>query len=308
VSIVERALEKAQRRAAGQDPTPPSLVSRAPLPAASAASAAPRGGVESGVDLAAPRLTAVSRKSIRLDRASLSAAGALPPRDAERRLAEEYRHIKRPLVARALDVSDAANARARLIMVASAVAGEGKTFTALNLALSLAREKDVHTLLIDADFAKPEISSLLGIKEDAGLLDLLRDGSLDAEALIQNTDFPGLTVMPAGVRSETDTELLASKRMEQLMSQLLANDERRLVVFDSSPLLLTNESRELTNAVGQVVLVVRAGFTPHQAVLGAIDMIREGCPIGLVLNQVPRSGEGGYYDYGSYGSSESLGG
>ena len=301
MTIVERALEKMQRRAAADAAiSAPTRVVVVGTPERSSEASEPTR------ESSAATAQAVNRKSIRLDRAALRAVGALPPVDAERRIAEEYRRIKRPLVARALEIDSGANDRARLIMVASALSGEGKTFTALNLALSLAREKDVHTLLIDADIIKPQISTLLGIRQDAGLLDLLRNGSRDVESLIQDTDCPGLTVMSAGVRSETDTELLASKRMEQVMARLLANDKRRIVVFDSAPLLLTTESRELTSAVGQVVLVVRAGITPQQAVMSAIGMIREGCPVGLVLNQVPRAGQGGYYDYGSYGAPETT--
>jgi len=306
VSIVEKALLKAQNRAASEEKklSPSGQI----VPVTPVSLVTPHQDSDAQVEPVARAVRARDRKTIRLDYAALRAVGALPPQEGEHRLAEEYRRIKRPLVARALDASADSNERSRLILVASAIAGDGKTFTSLNLALSLAREKDIHALLIDADFVKPQISTMLGIQRDAGLLDLLRDASLDVEALIQQTDVAGLTVLPAGLRSDTDTELLASKRMSQLMSQLLANDVRRIVVFDSAPLLLTNEARELAGAVGQVVLVVRAGVTPQQAVLGALGFIREGCSVGLVLSQVPRSGEGGYYDYGSYGSAGAGGG
>lgn len=298
MSIVETALEKARRRLAQQE----SASKAAARPGLDETQRIQRADTEVPVlpapERAAPRAP-VGRRSIRLDRGALREAGVLPPVESERRLADEYRRIKRPLVARALDTTDPANARARLIMVGSAVPGEGKTFTSLNLALSMALERDLHVLLVDADAPKPQLSRLLGLETERGFLDLLRDNTLDVESLILSTDVEGLTVLPAGSRSDTDTELLASKRMERVMAQLLADDRHRVVILDSPPLLLTNESRELTSAAGQVVLVVRAESTSPQTVLEALDLVAEGRPVGLVLNQVaPGFGRHHYYGYG----------
>ena len=100
--------------------------------------------------------------------------------------------------------------------------------------------------------------------------------------------------------------------MDELMKELIDDDPRRVVVLDSPPLLLTNESRELAQAVGQIVLVVRAGVTPHRAVFEAIDSIGESRSIGLVLNQAESTGGAnayyGYGGYGSYGDAESSSG
>ena len=190
-----------------------------------------------------------------------------------------------------------------LIMIASAVPGEGKTFTSINLALSMAVEKDISVLLVDADVAKPHISSVLGLQSEAGLLDALQDESLDVESLIVGTDVEGLCVLPAGRRTEMATELLASARMEEVMAQLARGDGTRIVLFDSPPLLLTSESRVLSMVVGQIVLVVRAGFTPQQAVLDAISHLPEGKYKGIVLNQCEIEQDSPYYyGYGAYGS------
>lgn len=303
MSIVERALEKAQRRRASDG-----SVGAPPVPATESAVAAPFAAPSVSPVHAAGELRLVSEKAIALDHGRLRAAGVLAPPASERRLAEEFRRIKRPLVARALGAGGPSNHRARLIMVASALPGDGKTFTSFNLALSLAREKDVHVLLIDADVAKPQISNLVGLAAAPGLLDLLRQAPVGTGDVIYGTDVPGLNVMPAGSRSEIDTELLASRRMDELMSELIEDDPRRVVVLDSPPLLLTNESRELAQAVGQIVLVVRAGVTPHRAVFAAIEAIGNSKPIGLVLNQAEAAGSAdSYYRYGSYGSYGAAG-
>jgi exopolysaccharide/PEP-CTERM locus tyrosine autokinase len=249
-----------------------------------------------------------SRTRITIDRDRLRADGLLPPVDAERRLGEEYRRIKRPLIQNTQESDHAIDPRARLIMVASALPGEGKTFSSVNLALSLAQEKDVNVVLIDGDVAKPQLSDVLGLGERPGLLDLLRDSTLDAESLLVETDVPGLTVLGAGRRSDLATELLASHRMTELMRVLVAADLNRLVVLDSPPLLVSNESRELSAVAGQIVLIVRAGVTPQAAVVEALSRIGEGKSVGLVLNQAHHLlGQGYYYGYGyGYGSGSGV--
>lgn len=134
------------------------------------------------------------------------------------------------------------------------------------------------------------------------MLNILADDSLDVESLILPTDVKGLSILPSGHCDEdVATELLASSRMEEIVASIGARNSRRVALFDSSPLLLTNESRALANVVGQVVLVVRAGFTPQQAVQEAISYIGEDKPVGLILNQSTAGAPGSYYGYGAYG-------
>jgi exopolysaccharide/PEP-CTERM locus tyrosine autokinase len=213
------------------------------------------------------------------------------------------RRIKRPLVERALASFADPSSSACVIMVASAIPGEGKTFTAINLAFSLALEKDASVLLVDADVPKPHISSVVGLEGSKGLIDAIVDPSVDVEALVYDTDVPNFSVLAAGTRSETATELLASQRMVDIIAQLRAANPRRIIVFDSPPLLFTTESRELAATAGQIVLVVRAGETPRQAVFDAITILGEQKVIGIVLNQVDAQGSAAsYYGYGQYGA------
>jgi len=239
---------------------------------------------------------------VRFDRKRLLEIGLLPPEPQERLVANQFRQIKRALLANALGKGIPAVTNGRLLMVTSALPGEGKTFSTINLALSLARERDLETLVVDADVAKPQVSGLFDTGTAPGLLEALADASVGIESLILRTDVTGLQFLPAG-RCEGDiaTELLASARMQEVLLGLASRSSNRIIVFDSPPLLLTNEARVLASIVGQVVLVVRAGFTPQQAVLEAIGYVGEDKPIGLILNQSKAAGPGGYYGYGAYG-------
>lgn len=242
-------------------------------------------------------------KLIRIDPGALCAAGLAPPEDQARMLANEYRHIKRPLIGAAIGRGADKLERGQLIMMASAMAGEGKTFTSINLALSMALEHDISVLLVDADIPKPHITRTFGVEHEPGLIDVLRDPEANVESVILPTDLPNLSLLPAGRRSETATELLASHRMEQTVNYLAASDPTRIVLIDSPPLLLTSESRALAHWVGQVVLVIRSDFTPQQAVMDAIAQVGPGKAVSLVLNQSRGSSPGYYYGYGDIPAS-----
>lgn len=302
MSLVELALKKMQARAPKRGERPVVRDNTLPVVAAPASRLAP-GVVGELVHTGVPQvvekfLGAPSYRTdtlIRVDRRALRAEGLMPPEHQERALADQYRQIKRPLIANALGTGVPKLAQGRLIMMASAMPGEGKTFTSINLALSMALEKDVSVLLVDADVAKPHISRTFGVEHEPGLLDLLREESAQVDSYVIPTDVPGLSILPAGRRSDTATELLASRRMQQVAHSLAERDPSRLALIDSPPLLLTSESRALAQSVGQIVVVVRAGITPQQAVLDGISYLGEGKFIGLVLNQSTVSGPGGYY-------------
>lgn len=235
---------------------------------------------------------------VEIDPAALQMAGLLPPAAEERQLGQQYRRIKRPLIANAIGRTGPRAWSGHLILIASAMPGEGKTFTALNLALSMSLEKDVHVVLVDADVAKPHISRVLGLEEAPGLLDVLRDETLDVEQLILPTSVLNLSILPAGTASAEATELLASARMEQVVQALGAQDPQRIVLFDSPPLLRTTESHVLTQVAGQIVVVVRAEFTPQPVLLDALKMLEGHKGVSLVLNQSTTSADTAYYYYG----------
>ena len=251
-----------------------------------------------------PALIAAERpRVIHVGRDRLQAEGFLPSGKMERLVSNQFRHIKRPVIKNALGRGGELVPNGHLVMVTSSLPGEGKTFSSLNLALSIAREKDLEVVLIDADVAKATVSRIFALQEAPGLLNALADDLLDVESLILPTDVKGLSLLPAGQCAEEDiaTELLASTRMVEVAARIGARSAHRIALFDSPPLLVTNEARVLASLMGQILLVVRAGVTPQQAVLEAIRYVDEEKPLGLVLNQSKGHAPGSYYGYGAYG-------
>jgi protein-tyrosine kinase len=250
-----------------------------------------------------PREHEYAGKLVAIDEAELAKQGLLAPGTDERLLAEQYRVIKRPLLNNARRDRDPPLPRGNLIMVASALAGEGKTFTCLNLCLSIARERDWEVVLVDADCSKPHLTRLFAAEQERGLIDLLRDPSLSFDSVVMPTDVPGLSLVPAGARDVHASELLASQRMSDLCNSL-AEGVGRVIVFDSSPLLLTSEAAALAAHVGQIAVVVRANETPRQAVLAALEKLGDQQAIACIVNQGYGPAAGlGYGDYGDYGAS-----
>jgi protein-tyrosine kinase len=307
MSLVERALKKIQESRAQVPPAHASQASLNPVPMS-----APRSvpTPQPTVTYAAAPISAVPTleparptRVVHIDRDALRHAELLPPLSQERQLAGEYRQIKRPLISNALGRGVAKVPSGHRIMIASAMPGDGKTFTSINLALSFALEKDLSVVLVDADVAKAHLSRTFGVHNELGLMDLLRDENLDVESLILPTDVPGLSILPAGKGIETANEWLASARMEQIANQITVRYPNRIVLFDSPPLLITTEAMTLSAVVGQIVMVVRAGVTPQSAVLDAIELLGEGKSIGLVLNQTDEQVRPGYY-YQYYGHKD----
>jgi protein-tyrosine kinase len=307
MSLVERALKKLQQ-SSGQ--TPPAVANARPRAAAELVDVPHPAGASAPTEpqqLAAEQQIVRPTRIVKVDREALRAMQLLPAPAVERRIASQYQQIKRPLIAAAMGRSETPIANAQVIMLASALSGDGKTFTSINLALSMAREKDIEVVLVDADVAKPHLGHVFGIQNERGLLDLLTDRNLHPESAILSTDIPGLRMLPSGRKVDTATELLASDRMRELMRQLTAQNSRRVVLLDSPPLLLSTEAQALVASVGQIVLIVRADVTPQSAVMAAIEATGGAKPISLILNQSSEPPGSGYFDYGTYGDT-ALGG
>jgi len=284
VSIIESAIDKLRRM----------------TPAASATSAPVALRVHQDARDRAVEVSSIApHRRIRVDLNLMRIQGELPEAGQERRFADYYREIKRPLIQRALGAE--ARPENRLILVSSALPSEGKTFTSLNLALSIARERDVSVLLVDADGPKGHLSRAFGLQEEPGLFDALADEMLDVESLVLETDIERLELLSVGKRTEeTASELLASARMLQIAERLTARHPRRLVLFDSPPLLVSSEARALKQIPGLILLVTRAARTPRQALLDAVALIDKAKLHGLVLNDAHVAGGDGYSGYYGY--------
>ena len=217
----------------------------------------------------------------------------------------EYRRIKRPLLSNAFGKSASLVDGGNLILVTSSVPGEGKSYTAMNLALAIAQERDHTVLLVDADVTKQGVSRLLGVeKRRPDLTDLLTSDDLSVGKALLRTDVPGLVLLPAGKPHEYITEMVASQRMARLVNELASRYSDRVIIFDGPPLLSTPEAPILASLVGQVAFVIEAGKTPHAIVDDALGMLPKDKAIGLVLNKSESvSNRGGYYYnyYAAYG-------
>jgi len=282
MSVIENAIKRLQ-------------ASRAGGAAGARAAVAPSGGAARRREVGPEANVAAGTRTVVINQDALRVAGLLPPTHQERELAQQFRQIKRPLINNALGRGVAPVPQGNLVMVASAVPGEGKTFTSLNLALSMRLEEDVTVLLVDGDVVNPRITRILGLEHDPGLLDVVRDPAVSVGSAILATDVPGLSFLPAGRPDANPTELLASTRMRDVVALLGGHDATRLVLFDSAPLLLTTESHALAQVVGQILVVVRADQTPQHVVLDALETLGEGKPVSLVLNQSMKQPHAGYY-------------
>jgi protein-tyrosine kinase len=273
-----------------------------PVPVAAAPVVAPAPPVAP-----APMLPAPLPKSDRfahIDRERLRASNMIDPDGPVTGLSEEFRIVKRQLLLAArggkgLEPVD----RGERILICSAHPNEGKTFCAINLALSMATEKDNRVLLVDADFAKPSVLARLGIPSSPGLMDALANPAVDVEDYVIATDIPGLSILPAGAQTNQDTEYLAASRAEAVLDKLTEHDPARIVIFDSPPALAASPASVLALQVGQTVVVVHADVTTDSALRDALSLL-SGCEhIQLMLNRAKFSPTGrkfgSYYGYGA---------
>jgi receptor protein-tyrosine kinase len=184
-----------------------------------------------------------------------------------------------------------------LVMVTSSLPGEGKTFTAVNLAMSIAMEVNRTVLLVDGDVAHPDLPRVLGIPSTPGLLDVLTRDDIDVGDALVRTNIDNLTILPAGSRHRRSTELLASEQMAILLRELASRYADRIIVFDSPPLLATTEARVLATHMGQIVMVVAADKTRQHAVNLALSTIESCETVLMMLNKAEKTDVGTYYDY-----------
>jgi Mrp family chromosome partitioning ATPase len=230
-----------------------------------------------------------------IDRTHLRNGGLIVPEDPVTGLLEEFRIVKRELLA---DARAGATALARRILVCSPHSGEGKTYCATNLAIALAAERDLEVLLVDADVVNPSVTRRLGIAAEQGLMDALADPAILPESLVIRTDIEGLFVLPAGTASARDAEWLASARTGEVLDRLTEGAPDRILIFDTPPALAASPAAELAQHVGQALLVVRADETARAALEDAQQLLSACSDIKLLLNAARYSPSG--RRFGSY--------
>lgn len=306
MSIVERALAKSQAIQPKTEKAADSIVkgvANSAMPdELSKPESAPARTLET---LLASRVA--ERGLVHLDRDRLTEGRMATPPSGESgndyappSIKEDLRRLKRAVLKQAA-TEIAALPSQRVLMVTSALPGEGKTFTSASLALEIAAEADTPVLLVDGDVLRPKLTGLFGLEQECGLLDYLQDGTTNLDSIIFPTDIPQLTIIPAGRGREGVHELMAGPRLPHLTEELAGLWSRGIVLFDSSPALLSSEPHILAGLVGQVLFVVRAGVTEQRAVIEGIGSLGENRPVSLVLNCYLRPKiEYGYSSYYTY--------
>lgn len=248
--------------------------------------------------------TVKNKKEVKLLKRLREMHMLVPGSDLEQNMIDDFRRIKRPLVSNAVGKNSLMTERGNLILVTSSLPGEGKSYTSLNLALSIAHEMDTTVLLVDCDVAKHGVSRMLGIEQTRGLVDVLENKDVTLGDVMLQTDVPTLSVVSAGKQHDYVLELLASERMAELANEITSRYSDRVIIFDGPPMLPTPQTQVLASLVGQVVFVIETGKTPQSLVEEALEMIPEDMATGLVLNKNEGlSGQGSYY-YGYYGTKE----
>jgi exopolysaccharide/PEP-CTERM locus tyrosine autokinase len=291
VSIIEKAVGKLEKGVLASAQVPPSV------------SVNPDQKLSSGVtetkevEQKVPPNTFITQNRVNLDLLKMRQYGIVTPDQGRTQIAEQFRVIKRPLLTNAFNKGPGMIRNGNLIMVTSALAGEGKSFCTVNLAMSIAMEMDRTVLLVDADVARPSIPKILGVGTERGLLDILVEEDLGLADVLIKTDVEKLTLLTAGRRHSHSTELLASRNMEELLKELAERYADRVVIFDSPPLLLTSEARVLATQMGQIVLVVEAETTSQQAVKETLRQIESCDVVNLIYNKTRTFSGGEYYGY-----------
>jgi protein-tyrosine kinase len=284
VSRIEEVLKKLRNASGAETPTAaPSAVRQR----------------RSAVPLAKKKKVTIEGRKYHVSQQALIEGGLLAPFEQAAGVADEFRRIKRPLIANAVQPGAIGASHRNVIMIASGLAGAGKTFCSVNLAFSMSLERELNVLLVDADVAKPHISRAFGLENAPGLIDLLAEEADSVAELLIRTDVNDIQVLPAGRLHPQATELLASERMSTIVNELATRYSDRLVIVDSPPLLITSEAQALASKVGQIALVVEAGRTSKQCVEQTLARLPREKPVNIILNKASR-GPGGSY-YGEYG-------
>jgi Mrp family chromosome partitioning ATPase len=301
--LAEPANRRPARPPIAAQPAEPVVAAAAPVaPTAAPVAPAPARPVApvERVEFTAPRQS--------IDRARLKAQNLLVPDGEVTALVEEFRIVKRQILLAARDaLSAGGEPAAQRVLVCSPLPGEGKTFCATNLALSIAVEKDIEVVLVDADFAKPSIPALLGLtggpENGRGLMDAFADPRVRIEDCVIPTDIPNFFVLPAGDRTASDSEHLAAERTRAVLDRLTQGAPRRLVVFDSPPALAASPAAELASHVGQALVICRADQTGQSALEDALSLLSGCADIKLLLNSANFSPSGrrfgSYHGYGA---------
>lgn len=303
MNLIEKAAQRLEQLARTEVAPEQAAADPAPLPPPQlrVAAAAPVAALH-GLERVRPsEHRAVERPMVTLDLPALARRGLLVDPSVRSLLAEEFRALKLEVLSQLARRDERRQPLPPIVMVASALPGEGKTFCATNLALSLAMDVDREVLLVDADVVRGQVLPLLGVQaRPPGLLELLADDNLRAQEHVLGTNLRPLSILPPGQPTPRATELLASRALDRLLEELASHAPERIIVMDSTPLLLTAEAKVVAARAGLVLVVVEADHTPLSTVTEAFELLRDLPSVVAVLNKrrKPQRDPTSYYGYG----------
>ncbi|MDP5030165.1 MAG: XrtA-associated tyrosine autokinase [Paraglaciecola sp.] len=241
---------------------------------------------------------------IEIDLEKLHAKGFVSTLTSRQLINEEYRAIKRKIIDNAFGPLSKSLSNSNIIMVTSSRPGEGKTFTAVNLALSIALEQDKTVLLVDADVLRPNVMKTLELENKAGLMEFLLGEKTNLSEILCKTNIPNLRIITAGKSHHLSTELLASEKMYEAVEEMANRYSDRIVIVDTPPLLGINETAILANLAGQAIVVAEENKTKLTDIQKAVGQLNPEMAIGFVINKsqdVNNDGSGyGYYYAGTH--------
>jgi protein-tyrosine kinase len=236
-----------------------------------------------------------------VDVSALTARGFATQPNVNAAISADLRRIKRPLLL-AVNKSAAQGAQRlppNLIVITSALPGEGKTFVSINLALSIAAELDRTVLLVDADVARNGVAQALEVKYEVGLTNILERGSVHVEDTVMQTNIESLSLLLSGRMVPNIDALIASDKMARVMRELAVYDPNRIVIVDAPPVHAGTEASVLARMAGQVLVVIEEDKTPQAAVMNSLHQLK-GCEsVNLILNKARRRlSDQAMYGYG----------
>jgi Mrp family chromosome partitioning ATPase len=276
--LIQRAAARLERASAGSA----SLVERAPARQASSTIASPL-AVKKEAVLSGP---GSRQRIVALSPTSLAANGIALPGAGFSRTVDEFRAVKRHVLANAMRARGTSSpAASRVVLVTSAKPGDGKTFTAINLAFALAYEKDTRVLLLDADAYRQSLLEYLGISADGGWIDLVSAASVVPGDTVLHTNVPNLEILAAGKQRPEIPELMSSRHMKKLLDELVREDPDRYIIIDSLPCLTSTEPSILAALAGQTLFVVAAHQTRRDEIDSSLRVLNASPSVNLVLNR-----------------------
>ena len=217
------------------------------------------------------------------------------PHFDESRTREEFRVLKRHVMARIADGAGHGPNDPRTTLITSAGPGEGKTTVTLGLAMSFMFERNCRVVLIDADMRSGELSRRMQLLDQPGLLDYLEDESLEVSDILYPTSVRGVYAVPSGQPRVTAPELIASQRMRRLLQTFHLGGEERILIMDSGSVLSCSETISLAGHAGQILFVAAMGETRRSEIDEGLAILnREAGPmdetrIAMVFNKTDRS-------------------